>query len=105
MIAKRANEILRDGLRDVKRMPLARALGRADALPEGLPGEQAQLLRHFDLLPRGLPVRAADLPEPPLRLVGKPVREGDEQLARNPRARSAIMRVAERSAVAWDATP
>ena len=56
-------------------------------------------------LPRGLPVRAADLPEPPLRLVGKPVREGDEQLARNPRARSAIMRVAERSAVAWDAAP
>ena len=37
--------------------------------------------------------------------VGKPVREGDEQLARNPRARSAIMRVAERSAVAWDAAP
>jgi phosphoglucomutase len=28
-IAKRANEILRDGLRDVKRMPLARALGTA----------------------------------------------------------------------------
>ena len=39
-------------------VPLARALGRADALPEGLPGEQAQLLRHFDLLPRGLPVAA-----------------------------------------------
>ena len=28
-IAKRANEILRDGLKDVKRMPLARALGTA----------------------------------------------------------------------------
>ncbi|OKH82161.1 phosphoglucomutase [Mycobacterium sp. ST-F2] len=30
VIAKRANEILRDGLRDVKRMPLARALGSAE---------------------------------------------------------------------------
>lgn len=30
MIAKRANEILRDGLRDVKRMPLARALGSTE---------------------------------------------------------------------------
>ncbi|BCI80752.1 phosphoglucomutase, alpha-D-glucose phosphate-specific [Mycolicibacterium sp. TY66] len=29
-IAKRANEILRDGLRDVKRMPLARALGSTE---------------------------------------------------------------------------
>ncbi|MUL79346.1 phosphoglucomutase (alpha-D-glucose-1,6-bisphosphate-dependent) [Mycolicibacterium sp. CBMA 226] len=29
-IAKRANEILRDGLRDVKRIPLARALGSAE---------------------------------------------------------------------------
>jgi 16S rRNA (cytosine1402-N4)-methyltransferase len=31
-----------------------------------------------------------------LRPVGKPVRAGEEELARNPRARSAIMRVAER---------
>ncbi|BBZ53040.1 MULTISPECIES: phosphoglucomutase (alpha-D-glucose-1,6-bisphosphate-dependent) [Mycolicibacterium] len=30
VIAKRANEILRDGLRDVKRMPLARALGSTE---------------------------------------------------------------------------
>ncbi|BBX83553.1 phosphoglucomutase (alpha-D-glucose-1,6-bisphosphate-dependent) [Mycolicibacterium aubagnense] len=30
LIARRANEILRDGLRDVKRMPLARALGSTE---------------------------------------------------------------------------
>ena len=35
---------------------VARALGRADRLAPGDPGEQAQLLRHFDLLPRGWPV-------------------------------------------------
>ena len=35
---------------------LARALGRADALPRGDPGEHAQLLRHFELLPHGWPV-------------------------------------------------
>lgn len=38
--------------------PLARALGRADRLPDGEPGERAQLLRHFELLPRGWPVAA-----------------------------------------------
>lgn len=38
--------------------PVARVLGRADRLPAGEPGEQAQLLRHFELLPRGWPVAA-----------------------------------------------
>jgi 16S rRNA (cytosine1402-N4)-methyltransferase len=33
---------------------------------------------------------------PTLLAVGKPIRPGDDELARNPRARSAIMRVAER---------
>jgi hypothetical protein len=37
---------------------LARALGRADGLGPAEPGEQAQLLRHFELLPRGWPVAA-----------------------------------------------
>ena len=36
----------------------AAALGRADRLPDGEPGEQAQLLRHVDLLPRGWPLAA-----------------------------------------------
>ncbi len=45
--------------------------------------------------PKGVPVRAADLPEPTLRLVGKPLRAGAAEIAANPRARSAVMRVAE----------
>jgi len=48
-------------------------------------------------LPSRLPIRAAELPKPRLRLVGKPVYAGAAELAANPRARSAVMRVAERT--------
>lgn len=54
-----------------------------------------------DTLPSRLPVRHADLPVPVLNLVGKAVRAGDEEVKRNPRARSAVMRVAERTAAPW----
>jgi len=47
-------------------------------------------------LPARLPVRAAELAEPKLRLVGRAVGAGPAELAANPRARSAVMRVAER---------
>lgn len=47
-------------------------------------------------LPSRLPVRAADLPPPRLQLVGKAQRPGEAEVAANPRARSAVMRVAER---------
>ena len=50
-----------------------------------------------DRLPRGLPVRAKDLPEPRLRLVGRAIRPSDAEVAANPRARSATLRVAERT--------
>ena len=49
-------------------------------------------------LPRKLPVRASELPEPPLKIVGRAVRASDDETRRNPRARSAILRVAERTA-------
>ena len=48
-----------------------------------------------DTLPLRLAVRARDLPRPKLRLVGKARRASAAEIAANPRARSAIMRVAE----------
>ena len=50
-----------------------------------------------DSYPPDLPVTQVQL-HPRLRAVGKPVRPGDEEVSTNPRARSAIMRVAERLA-------
>lgn len=48
-------------------------------------------------LPSRLPVRASELPAPPLRLIGKAQRPGAAEVQANPRARSAVMRVAERT--------
>jgi 16S rRNA (cytosine1402-N4)-methyltransferase len=53
-----------------------------------------------DKLPRGVPIRASEVPPGKLKLVGKAVRAGAAELQVNPRARSAVMRVAERSNVA-----
>ena len=49
-------------------------------------------------VPRGLPLREAEMPQPLLRIVGRPVRPSEQETRRNPRARSAILRVAERTA-------
>jgi 16S rRNA (cytosine1402-N4)-methyltransferase len=56
---------------------------------------QAQSRRN---VPRGLPLREAEIPEPPLRLVSRAVRASEQETRRNPRARSATLRVAERTA-------
>ncbi len=50
------------------------------------------------LMPEGLPVRAAHLPPPVMRLVGKALRPGEAEVRANARARSAILRVAEKLA-------
>jgi 16S rRNA (cytosine1402-N4)-methyltransferase len=48
-------------------------------------------------MPARLPLRAADLPCPKLALIGKLQRPAHDEVAANPRARSALMRVAERN--------
>ena len=55
-----------------------------------------------DNLPADLPIRARDLPQPPLRILGKAARASAAEVAANPRARSATLRVAERSNAALD---
>ena len=52
-----------------------------------------------DEAPKNLPLRVTELPQPKLRLLGKPVRASAAEVASNPRARSAVMRVAEKLAL------
>ena len=49
-----------------------------------------------DDLPKGLPLRADQLPKPKLRLIGKMMKPSVAEINANPRARSAVMRVAEK---------
>jgi len=50
-----------------------------------------------DRLPRGVPVRAKDLPTPQLTAVGRAIRASEAEVRRDPRARSAVLRVAEKN--------
>ena len=66
-----------------------------------------RIVKHFmrdmaegDKLPRNVPVRASEVPQGRLYLIGKAVRATGAEVQANPRARSAVMRVAERSDVA-----
>ncbi len=53
-----------------------------------------------DDLPANFPVRAADLPQPRLVSVGKAIKPSETEVKLNPRSRSAVLRVAERTCVA-----
>jgi 16S rRNA (cytosine1402-N4)-methyltransferase len=48
-------------------------------------------------MPTRLPLRAAELPRPQLELIGRLQRPDAGEIAVNPRARSAVMRIAERT--------
>ena len=49
-----------------------------------------------DSLPKNLPLKASQLPLPRLKVIGKPVKASPAEVEANPRARSAVMRVAEK---------
>lgn len=49
-------------------------------------------------IPRGMAVREAERPQPRLQWVGRAIRPTAREVAANPRSRSAILRVAQRSA-------
>jgi 16S rRNA (cytosine1402-N4)-methyltransferase len=50
-----------------------------------------------DRFPRGVPVRASELPPPELRAIGRAVKPTEAEIRRNPRARSAVLRVAQKA--------
>ena len=51
-----------------------------------------------ETMPRGIPVTDNQISKPALRLIGKAVKSTDKEVSVNPRARSAVMRVAEKVA-------
>ena len=48
--------------------------------------------------PKGVPLRVSELPAPGYKLIGKAQRPSAQEVAENPRARSAILRTIERVA-------
>ena len=53
-------------------------------------------------VPRELPLRASEMPQPLLRIIGRPQRPAARAIAANPRARSAVLRAAERTTAPLD---
>src|SRR5437773_1473979 len=56
-------------------------------------------------VPRELPLRAIEMPQPALKLIGRAIRPSAAETAANPRARSATLRVAERAAAPYIPSP
>ena len=55
-------------------------------------------------VPRDLPLRASEMPQPLLTILGRPQRPAAREIAANPRARSAVLRAAERTTAPLDPT-
>ena len=53
-----------------------------------------------DDLPSNFPIKAKDLPQPRLVSIGKAIKPSAADIKQNVRCRSAVMRVAERTAIA-----
>jgi 16S rRNA (cytosine1402-N4)-methyltransferase len=53
-------------------------------------------------MPRRLPLKASEMPQPAVKLVGRAVHASAEEIRANPRARSATLRVGERTATPYD---
>ena len=61
-----------------------------------------RMAANADELPRGVPLQEKDVrrfSRQTLKLIGRAVHPGEGEVAENPRARSAVMRVAERIAL------
>ena len=56
-------------------------------------------------VPRRLPLRESEMPQPAVRIVGRAQRASAQETRRNPRARSAILRVAARTAGTFQSNP
>lgn len=59
-----------------------------------------QFMRHEedrDELPANFPIRAKDLPQSRMKIIGRAIKASDVEVQSNPRSRSAVMRVAERT--------
>jgi 16S rRNA (cytosine1402-N4)-methyltransferase len=54
------------------------------------------------VMPRRLPLKASEMPQPVLKLVGRGAKASADEIRHNPRARSATLRVAERTAVPFN---
>ncbi|MGA0129681.1 MAG: 16S rRNA (cytosine(1402)-N(4))-methyltransferase [Burkholderiales bacterium] len=46
-------------------------------------------------MPSKIPLRQADIPVGVLKVMGKPIKPSEDEINKNPRARSAVLRVAE----------